>query len=268
MSWTRGVCVWCRGDARGAPPEYSVPESLGCAPEWVLTEGACATCNHGVLAKLDRVLADSFDLFRVQAGIVGRKGRRASINGRGNMKGTTTAPGHVTLAVNMTREAAVAPVLGRLSGHQDRPTDVRATMTGTGEPGSPAAMNLKIEFDGRDLARAIHKVALELVATSTGLDVMNPALDPVRDFVVRDRGRRYLLAGCKPDGYRHQMRRLWEGQVQGECVIELALCGVEFLVDLMPGQPVVRHWREEPTILTGVGVLPSSVRDAAGVEGP
>ena len=260
MSWTRGVCVWCRGDARGAPPEHSVPEALGCAPEWILTEGACAACNHGVLAKLDRVLADSFDLMRVQAGIVGKKGRPATISGRGNMRGTTTAPGHMTIAINMTRGAVVAPVLGRLSGHQDRPTDVRASMLGTGEPGSPGSVNLKIEFDGRVLVRAIHKVALELVATSSEVDVMSPALDPVRDFVTRDRGRRYILAGAV-DGYRHQMRGLWEGSVPGECAIELTLCGVEFLVDLTPDQLVIRRWREEPSILAGVGILPSSVRD-------
>lgn len=76
------------------------------------------------------MLADSFDLIRVQAGIVGKEGRPATISGRGNMKGTMTEPGHMTLAINMTRRPVVAPVLGRLSGHRlNRPVQVGDAMS-------------------------------------------------------------------------------------------------------------------------------------------
>ena len=263
MSYLRGTCIWCWGDARDAPPEHVVPEALGCPPEWILEEGACSACNHGPLATLDGVLAHSFDVLRVKAGMKGKRGRPATIAGRGNMKGTSN-DGNTTLAINMGPTPVDDATFGRLSPPRGKTTDARATMQGTGQPGGPGLINVKVEFDGRDVVRGLHKVALGLLAVASDFDVTTSALDAVREFVVHDRGSRYVLAGSGSVGeYRHEMLGVRRQRDDDACTLALLLCGAHFLVDLSPTQPTIACWRADPSILAGVGILPSSARDRA-----
>jgi HNH endonuclease len=210
-------CIFCLGTTGPfTSEEHVIPEALG-NPDWVLPKGyVCDTCNNGKLAKLDNALSSS-PLFMYQRMLYlpyDKDGRLPE--GR----------------------------MGRLMWKRSSPTDLRMIA----EPGtSPIKMEEELEdgwkrfsfsesigqkFDERVLARALCKIALELVAADFGAQyACQERYNAVRSFILKGgnfRNKLLLRTKFTPEA-RIEMQYM---QVAQGTVVALNLYGMHFLLNL------------------------------------
>jgi hypothetical protein len=146
-------CIFCL-ETSGifSSEEHVIPEALA-NPDWVLPKGyVCDKCNNGPLAKLDRALADSplFAYQRIHFLPYDKDGRPPEVR-----FGSTTwkRTGPLDILISEDPSSNVIKFEEDLSDGWTR-FSFKETLPNT--------------FDERTLARALCKVALELVASDLG----------------------------------------------------------------------------------------------------
>jgi hypothetical protein len=232
-------CIWCKDP----DPEPSVEEillaSLGGPPELVFRNGeVCRPCNNG-LGHLDQIVADDFDIAAFHMGVPRRKGRPPVVQNRGNFRGFV-GPDGPTFVSNMDKEPKTLNGV-RVLPWRGGKRDIRTTLEIDGPIGT-------MEFETTigehpKFVRGMTKMAFELAAFYLGPHaLMGEEYDAVRAFVRRGRGQRHLVmhANPNPNTRYHVEPPLTDGR--GGYLVRFCIFGVDFGVDLTPGEDRLRRF--------------------------
>lgn len=243
-------CIWCLQSDRKSSEEHIVPLALGCPDDWVLRREVCEPCNNG-LGSLDRHLADEFDIFRVQAGVHARRGKKPRITSRSNLRGERRAGGYDFL-VNMSARAVTHPHYGVLNPPSGKLNDAQADFL---REGSIGQVTLRVLIGATpEFSRAIHKIGFAWLAKIVGPEITwRKYFDEVRAFVLHGVGTRHVLVLSAGDyAYQHRAGRVYSLTVGHWCV-DFTISGLPFAVDLSPGQQVLPTLMSETTRAYGRG---------------
>jgi len=229
-------CLWC-GRATGKEPvEHIIPDSLGCPPGLIFTDGeVCARCNNR-FSRLDQILIREFDMVRFMAGVPNKKGRQPTIAMRSNTKARYTDGGPY-IEINMETHS-VRNARGETIGANTR--DSRSLAVHVQKVGALGEARVSQEglCNSRDACRALHKVAFSLFAKQLGMErARGRRFDPVREYVRSGRGNRKVLlaAACQGFSYHNATFQSDGSELDSE-VSAFRIAMVCFFVDLSPEQ--------------------------------
>jgi hypothetical protein len=136
------------------------------------------------LGRLDKAVADEYDMVLHMFGVHGKNGKPAEVRSRGNVVAT---PGHVTF--NMSGKSVEAHD-GTIAGRYGKsPRNIEATFERIGDE---AHIEYSVNVGGGiQFRQGIYKIALSLAAYYLGSDMVTGAyFDPIRNFVVQGIGDR------------------------------------------------------------------------------
>lgn len=179
------TCIWC-GDGPAESLEHIAPDALGCPPEFVLTAGVCARCNHRN-GRLDRALLVPYEIMTVVKGIPRKKGKRPTVDGYSSFSSSYDANGPV-IYINREKHAVQPPIGKRLGGtNADDPIrDAKWEVRPDGTVNISYKQELR--FD-RKAVRGLFKIAIEAIAFFEGLDAArDPSLAHAKHFVMEGGG--------------------------------------------------------------------------------
>lgn len=233
------ICIWCRGTTSGAPREHIVPEALWPDGPTLAKGEVCARCNHGVLARLDLALVASLDIVRFFGAVPTKRGTPPSVVTRSNLA-ADMKDGAPAFYVNMGPGDVRLPSGRVLKAPRNDSSSIDVTMIihdGEG-PGAETNMHARGQMlHHPDCARALHKVALEMICRTQGqATALGPTLDPVRQFVTRGEGRRWVLCVMPGDiwRYHNEIGEVYRS-TQG-WTVPFTIGNVRFIVDCTPDQ--------------------------------
>jgi hypothetical protein len=224
-------CIFCFQDSSDSPPEHIISEALGCPEDAVLRNNeVCRRCNHR-LGGLDEALVNSLDIPRLLAGQRGKRRRGPSVSGRRNIMASAHGS-ETTLYINAGPGDVTLP-----NGRVLKEPDGSSASVVASESVSCGIARIRIKatlLHDRRLARALHKVALEVVALYHGVDAaLASSLNSARRYVLTGEGgpRRVYVLLCLNEEYQTQ---LWAPY--SDLVVPIRLAAFEFLVDLKDPQ--------------------------------
>lgn len=227
-------CIWCKKPVRKRNKEHILPDALGCPPTFVLDDCVCIACNNG-LGHVDRALIHQFEIIAFMNGVPRKGGRPPMIDSWTGVRGRV-GPEGPEIHINAGPQTVMA--FGSNLNAASRRNGVHDVTMGPRVVGEYCDVAFKQEF-GREpkLRRALYKVGLGTLAFHLGAaEARSKCYDPVRAFVrkgdgefdvlmLADRTERSHFFGCPA--------------LLPDCdlpVIELAVFGVWFAIDLDPDQ--------------------------------
>lgn len=238
-------CIWCKKPVRKQNEEHILPDALGCPPTFVLNDCVCIACNNG-LGHVDRALIHQFEIIAFMNGVPRKGGKPPMIDGWTGVRGRVGRSGpeiHINAGPQtVTSFGANLNAASRRSGIHDITMGPRVV-------GEQCELGFRQEF-GREpkLRRALYKVGLGTLAFHLGAaEALRDCYDPVRAFVRKGEGEFdvLMLAEQAEQGHFFGYPAILPG-----CdvpVIELAVFGVWFAVDLDPDQKALSCMREALT---------------------
>jgi hypothetical protein len=211
----RGKCIWCGAESLD---EFVLPSSV-----------VCANCNNG-LAHLDQALTDDFDFLAFFAGVRGRKDRPASVQSRGNVRGTNV-DGALSLSVNMNSFSVNAHDGSTVGGFRGRPRDVKVTMK---KEGNEVRTSFRMTIGASPkFTRAVFKIGLSVVTFLCGADlVRSRRFDPIRKFVRNGEGLRHVMLCPASETQYVSGKPSVHISEEDEHAVEFRIGPVWFLIDL------------------------------------
>ena len=242
-------CIWCKKENSSSDIEHIIPESFGCPPGFVLSEGAvCKSCNNG-LAHLDQAVSDEFDVIAFWSDVPRKRGRLPEIRSRGNVVGTS-GPGGKTFTFNMERFPVKAHDGTSLGAFGKSERNIQAAFERDGDLD-------KVSFSvpigqGRKFIRGIVKIAFSSFAYFLGADnALAEDFDPIRRFVRRGKGSRsILLIPSQDTSYRNEAKPPFQSE-NGTYAVTFRLAAVEFCVDLSPDMTLFPMFKKKAVELYG-----------------
>lgn len=182
----RGCLVCRRSDGGFSSEEHPLSESIG-STEVVLPNGVtCDVCNNGVLAVLDRELADFFPI-KLRRTMLDVKSKSGKVPVTRFARGTLRSTGPGSLVMNLLSPKDQSSFRQRSLG--GNAVALNFNMSG-GKRVTPRYASL--------LSRALLKTALECAWLDLGEEVLDTRFDHVRDVVLGKPRDGYLLVGRKP----------------------------------------------------------------------
>lgn len=174
----RGMtCIWCLKPITKPSLEHGIPEALGCPPDLLLPDVACAPCNNQ-LGTIDQALLKQFEAITVMYGVPRKKGRRPTIDSWRSLSSKNKADGpHMFLNAG--------PGVIEAGGKKLHPAAKSNGIHDVWMDQESGSLGFKQEF-GNDprFVPALYKIGLNLVARHFGPEVAAGAeYDHVRVFV-------------------------------------------------------------------------------------
>jgi HNH endonuclease len=241
---SRGVCIWCLKDSADTDREHIFPAALGCPDDLTLPGSVvCKRCNNG-LAHLDQVVADDFDFLLVMNGARRKRGRPSEVASRGNVYATSaqTCP-----IIFFNLDAVEHAEFGeqRIGPYRGRTRDIRAQLQV--EANGTATVKFEVALgQNKKFVRGLYKIALNSIARFHGPDVARAEhFDWIRQYV-RHGGpqRRVIVTAAPDDQLRFAAFTPWPN-CEGDCVMEIRMGVVSFLLDLSRNESVLASFAEE-----------------------
>lgn len=251
-------CIFCLEPTNNEPDEHIVPESLvgdrpfsykfrgphgsrtiPAVPLVLDQDEVCGACNKGVLAKLDGYLQKQLGVFKAWMNPIGNKrGRPVKVIRPGLF--ATNIDGHPHLVLNasdkktVTRDGIIVPPTDggvmSIKIHPFREEGGAVAFTFT----QPMRINKRF-------VRALHKIAFEMLCLSQHEAdperLLDPAYNPIRDYVLKGRGRRCILVDVTPtplDRLRVTTVKITSAGDPLASYGDISLGGLQFKVDLTP----------------------------------
>jgi hypothetical protein len=238
-------CIWCKRPVRRQNIEHILPDSLGCPSHFVLKDCVCISCNNG-LGHVDQALLRDFEIIAFTLGVRRKGGRPPSINNWRGIRGRYGANGP-EMCLNAGPQTVQA--FGQNLHAASPRHGIQDISVGPLQIGQRSEIKFEQQF-GKDpkFRRAVHKVALGALAYFRGaVEALRDAYDPARAFVRKDVGDfDVLMMGGSAD----QNHCFYPPAVLPGCslpVVEMAIFGVSFAVDLDPNQRGLDLMRERLT---------------------
>lgn len=230
-------CLWCkRATMPPIPEEHIIPDSLGCPADFVFRNGeVCGRCNNRN-ARLDQALVSDFEIHRFITGVPNKKGRAPTISTRANARGASKG-GESYIFVNEGRQVEHTP-FGNLAPLKHRESDLRLSIHPTGMAECEITLTQKGVCNSKASVRALHKIALSLLARHAGVaHAMSNRYDAIRQFVLTGSGERTAILVSAGEGmeYRNEIYAS-TGAVFPAEVVAFRLVAICFLIDLSPSQ--------------------------------
>lgn len=239
------ICIWCKTDYPSLSIEHAIPEALGCPPELVLENVACAECNNA-LGKVDHALLKQFEIFSVMLGVRRKGKRRPTIDSWSAITSEHRADGnHIYLNGG--------PGVVEANGKRLRPAKKSNGIKDTWVKPEEGKMGFSQQFGNDPLfLPSLYKIGLNLVAFHFGAaTAASSGYDHVRAFVRSKVNAPFLNAAMDtnidPSGV-HRVSRPIMKNGRDYPMFELQLLGVLFLLDMAPDQPCLRDLRGAATL--------------------
>lgn len=238
-------CIWCKRPVRRENEEHILPDSLGCPPQFVLGDCVCMSCNNG-LGHVDQALLRDFEVIAFTLG-VRRKGGRLPVIG--SWRGIRAGHGPHGPEIHLN----AGPQTVEAFGSNLHAASARSGISGISAESVGIGQHGEIRFNhvfGTDpkFRRAVHKVAFGVLAYFFGGDeALRDFYDPVRAFVRKGIGNfDVLMMG----GATNRDHAFYPPVIVPGCelpVVEMAIFGVSFAVDLDPAQRGLAWMRRQLT---------------------
>lgn len=239
-------CIWCKRPVRRENEEHILPDSLGCPPLFILEDCVCMSCNNG-LGHVDQALLHDFEIVAFTLGVPRKGGRPPVIGGwRGIRAGYGPHGPEIYLNAGPQTVEALGSNLHAASARSGI-SDISFEHNGIGQR---AEIRFNQVFGTHPkFRRSVHKVAFGALAYFFGADVaLRDVYDPVRAFVRKGVGGGFdvlMMGGATNFGHSFHPPVIIPG-----CelpVVEMAIFGVSFAVDLDPAQRGLAWMRRQLT---------------------
>lgn len=228
---TDDTCIWCAKQP-GRSLEHIVPDALGCPPEFVLTQGVCADCNHRN-GKLDRALLTPFEIQTVINGVPRKGGRKPTVDGFRSFSSGYDANG-LTIFMNRERHPVQLPNGKWLQGTYSDDPIFDASIEPQPDGTARVKFSYQMRFD-RKSVRCLFKICVESIAFFEGFEAArDPIFNPIKHFVLEGGGN-YKAAMQPSSNSPHELYitpMFSEKELHRSC--HISLHGVDILCDFHP----------------------------------
>lgn len=240
------ICIWCKTEHSSPSKEHAIPDAIGCPPELLLYNVACARCNNA-LGKVDHALVKQFEIISVMLG-VRRKGKRPpTIDSWSAIASERRKDGpHIYInggpGVIEARGKRLQPAR-RSNGIEDLWIEPETGRSGFTQ-----------QFGNDPLfLPSLYKIGLNLIAFHFGTEsAAADRYDHVRSFVKSEPEAPFLNAAMDTSAVIAATNRVSAPitkQGRPYPMYEVTLLGVTFLLDMAPDQPCLRDLRGAATLM-------------------
>lgn len=238
------ICIWCKQSNRAKSIEHIIPEAMGCPENFVLKNGeVCQSCNNK-LGILDQSVINAFDLTIFMADIPRKRGKKPTVNSRGNMI-AQWINGEQYISINMDPISVTLPWGTRVGPYGKSARNVSATFK---KDRGLAKISFQLTIgDDPKFIRGIYKIAFESIAYFLGpRELLNPWSDEIRRFVLNGEGqRRLVMLSPQEIRYHHRIDPPLRQIDSSGYVMRMQLAYVNFLADLTDdGSAIAKICRE------------------------
>ena len=219
----RRGCLFCRrSDGGFTTGEHPIPESLGNTGILLENGVVCDRCNNTLLSDLDQAVTEFFpvSMRRATLGITTKAGKFPAAKFSGGTL-QTTEPGHVLLRVGSPKAVKLYPWGFNFTVKGHRMTPRRAQL----------------------VARSLLKSALGCAWLDHGEEVLEPAYDHIRAFVLGEARPGYLMLFKKGDPQDASLRlTYWQAPRKSgdiDLIVGVSYYGIFMGTDSRNANPVV-----------------------------